>query len=75
MYHQQQNKWKPQMCLLAHIEAIYSILTVANLLAHNNNHTLLYIYIYIFVQVKSLKLKYSVVSKWLSEHLCGFHLF
>ena len=36
MYHQQQNKWYPQRCLLAHFEAIHYILVTANLLAHNN---------------------------------------
>ena len=36
MYHQQKYKWYPQMCLLAHFEAIHSILALANLVAHNN---------------------------------------
>ena len=36
VYHQQQNKWYPQKCLLAHFEAIRTILTIVNLLAHNN---------------------------------------
>ena len=37
MYHQHQNKWCPQRCLLAHFEAtVITILAVANLLAHDN---------------------------------------
>ena len=36
MHHRQQNKWYPQRCLLAHFEAIHSILAIVNLLAHNN---------------------------------------
>ena len=45
IYHQQQNKWYPQRCLLAHIFfswikiiilKLHSISAVANLLAHNN---------------------------------------
>ena len=35
MYSQQQNKWHPQRCLLAHFEATF-YLAVANLLSHNN---------------------------------------
>ena len=35
-YHRQQNKWNLHRCLLAHLQDIYSILAVANLLAHNN---------------------------------------
>ena len=35
MYNQQQNKWYPQRCLLAHFEAT-SVSAVANLLVHNN---------------------------------------
>ena len=35
MYSQQQNKWHPQECVLAHFEATF-YLAVANLLAHNN---------------------------------------
>ena len=35
MYHQQQNKCYPQMCLLAQSK-LHSILAVSNLLAHNS---------------------------------------
>ena len=69
LYHQQQNKWYPQMFLLAHFEDIHSILAVANLLAHNNI-TVIY-----YMQLNSLRLKSSVASKWASKHLWEYHLF
>ena len=41
MYHRQQNKCYPQMCLLS-ISKLNSILAVANLLAHNNKSQICY---------------------------------
>ena len=68
LYHQQQNQWYLQMFLLAHFEATLYF-SVAKSLAHNN------ITISYFVQENSLRLKSSVVSKWASKHLWGYHLF
>ena len=62
MYHQQQNKWYPKGVYLL-ISILYSILAVANLLAHYNT-TISY-----YVQVNSLRLKSNVASKWESKHL------
>ena len=36
MHNRQQNKCYPQGCLLAHFEATFNFIAVANLLAHNN---------------------------------------
>ena len=68
LYHQQQNKWYPQWCLLP-ISKLHSILAIANLILFNNNVTISY------VQVNSLRLKSSVALKWASKHLWGYHLF
>ena len=53
MYHQQQNRLYPQSCFLANSEAkyTYSILAVANLLAHNN------LWLCYYRQVNSVRLK------------------
>ena len=53
------------MCLRAHFESTYVILSVANLLAHNN------ITISYYMQVNSLRLNLSVASKWARKHLWG----
>ena len=50
------------------ISKLHSILAVANLLAHNNI-TIIY-----YGPVNSLRLQLSVVSKWASKHLWGYHL-
>ena len=47
------------------ISKLHSILSVANLLAHNN------ITISYYGQVNSLQLKSSVASKWTCKNLCG----
>ena len=52
-------------CSYLPILKLCSILTVANLLAHNN------INISHNVQVNSLRPKSSVASKWASKHLLG----
>ena len=67
MYNQQQNKWYPQRCLLAHFKATLYF-NVANVLAHNN------VSICYYVQVNSLRLKSSVAWKWASIQLRGYHL-
>ena len=65
MYHQQQNNWLPQKCLLDLFFNLHSNLAVVNLFAHNN------IIKSYYVQVNSLRLNSSVASKWESKHLWG----
>ena len=49
IYHQQQNKWYPKGAYLP-ISNLYSMLSAANLLAHNN------VWLCNYVQVNSLRL-------------------
>ena len=51
MYHQQQNKWYPHGCFLAHFEDIYSIIDVTYLLEHYN------LWLYYYRQVNSVRVK------------------
>ena len=66
IYHQRQNKWYPypQLFYLP-ISNLRSILSVLNLLSHNNIVTSYY------VHVNSIRLKKSVASKWAGKHLWG----
>ena len=47
------------------ISKLYSILSVPNLLAHNNS------WLSYYVKVNSLRLKSCIASKWASKHLWG----
>ena len=42
MNHRQQNKRYPQRCLLAHFEATLDIISLVNILAHNNKSQICY---------------------------------
>ena len=63
VYHQQQNKWHPQRCLLAHFEA------TLDFSRSEFNCPYINITISYYGQVNSLRLKASVATKWATKHL------
>ena len=64
-YHQQQNKWFPQRCLLAHFEATLDFSRSEFTCPYTHNHKLLWTSIFATAKIECGQVK------WTSKHLWG----